>query len=496
MVARAWGFISIYLFVPLYLKLLGIDAYGLVGFYSTLLGILAFADMGFSATLNREMARLSVREDSADEMRDLLRTYELTYFYISSFLAFAIWVSSPLIAEYWLRSAVLSVEEITSAIRLMGIAIAFQLPSGLYIGGLMGLQKQVQANFIQIAWGVFRGGGTVLALWLFSPTIYVFALLQVMSNCIYCYFARQNLWRALSFDAELPRPKFTWKVFRNTWHYAAGMAGMALVSTLLMQTDKLVVSKMLSLEMLGYYTLAGALSVVPLMLASPIASAVFPRLTGLVAEGDRTGFTQLYHRTCELVAVAIIPAGLTIVFFSSDCIFVWTGSAITAQRAGFVAAILLLGQLLQAITIVPYYLALAHGDVRLNLQIGIFSVVLITPLLIFLVMSHGIVGAGFSWLLMNICTLPPYMYFLHRRFLPGELLRWCKRGVGRPLFASLPCILVARWLVPHTDSRLLTFCFLGLVFVISTTVTVVITPQLRNVIVRKVYVFLGVSYGA
>ena len=62
MIGRAWGFVSTYVFVPLYLKFLGIEAYGLVGFYSTLLGVLAFADMGFTATLNREMARLSVRK--------------------------------------------------------------------------------------------------------------------------------------------------------------------------------------------------------------------------------------------------------------------------------------------------------------------------------------------------------------------------------------------------------------------------------------------------
>ena len=170
-IARAWGFISVYLFVPLYLKFLGIEAYGLVGFYSTLLGVLAFADMGFTATLNREMARLSVRKDATAEMKDVLRTYELTYLCISAALAVTMWALAPVIAEHWLRSKVLQPREMAAAIRVMGIAIALQLPSGLYIGGLMGLQRQVRANSIQIAWGVFRGLGAVLVLWLFSPTL-------------------------------------------------------------------------------------------------------------------------------------------------------------------------------------------------------------------------------------------------------------------------------------------------------------------------------------
>ena len=493
---RVWSVISVYLFIPLYLKFLGIEAYGLVGFYSTLLGVLAFADMGFTATLNREMARLSVRKDSAGEMKNLLRTYESTYLCISSVLAILIWALAPLIAEHWLRSKVLQPHEIATAIRLMGVAIAFQLPSGLYFGGLMGLQRQFRANFLQISWGVFRGVGAVLVLWLFSPTIFAFALWQLISNVIYCFFVRLSLWQALSLGPSPSHPHFKLQVFRNTWRYAAGMAGMSVVSTLLIQTDKLAISKMLPLEMLGYYTIAWVLASAPLTLASPIASAVFPRLTELVAIGDRIELTRLYHRTCELAAVAIIPAGLTLALFAGDFILVWTGSAAAAQRAGLVASILLTGQIMQAIMVVPYYLTLAHGNIRLNLQIGISSVVLVIPLLIYLITKYGIVGAGISWLVMNLCTLPPYMYFLHRRFLPGELRRWYLWSVGLPILTALPVVMLGRWLLPSSSSRLLTFGLIGLVWSVSAVAAVFINPEFRNELLNKTKKLLGVSYGA
>jgi O-antigen/teichoic acid export membrane protein len=401
-----------------------------------------------------------------------------------------------LIAEHWLRSKVLQPHEIAAALRLMGVSIALQLPSGLYIGGLMGLQRQVRANSIQIAWGAFRGVGAVLVLWLFSPTIFAFASWQLISNTVYCLAARWSLWRALSFSPVQSQPRFKLQVFRETWRYSTGMLGMAAVSTVLSQTDKLAVSKMLSLAMLGYYTLGGALASAPLMLASPIASAVFPRLTGLVALEDRNNLTRLYHRTCGLVAVAIIPAGLTIALFARDFIFAWTGSATTAQRAGLVASLLVGGQLMQAITLVPYFLALAHGNVRLNLQVGIASVVLITPLLIYLIVKYGIVGAGFSWLIMNLCTVPPYLYFLHRRFLPGELERWFLRSVARPLLVALPCVLLGRWLVPHTNSRLLTFCSIGLVWGVAAAATAFTSSDLRQEFRREVFRRAGMLYNA
>jgi len=482
-IGRAWGIVSVYLFIPLYLKFLGIEAFGLVGFYSTLLGVLVFADMGLTATLSREMARLSVLKDTAGKMRDLLRTYESVYLFISLALASIIWVFAPFIAERWLRADTLAPREIAAAIRLMGIAIALQLPSGLYNGGLLGLQKQVLSNSVQIAWGVLRGVGAVLVLWLFSPTIFAFAFWQLFSNAVYCFAVRLSLWRAL--PCADPRPRFNRMLIRDTWRYAAGMTGMTFIGILLMQTDKLVVSKMLPLEILGYYTLACTVGSVPVMLANPIGIAVFPRLTGLVAMGDRISLTEVYHRMCALVAVAVIPGSLTLALFANDFILAWTGSAAAAHLGGLVATLLLAGQLMQAIAGIPYYVALAHGNVRLYLYIGAVSIVLVVPLLIILIRKIGVVGAGLSWLVMNLCTLPLYLYFFHRQFLPGELRRWCLHDIGLPLLATLPCVLLGRWLVPHTTSRLLTFFLIALVWCAATAASALGIPELRSEFIIK-----------
>jgi len=483
LVGRAWGVVSVYLFIPLYLKFLGIEAYGLVGFYSTLLGVLAFADIGLTATLNREMARLSVREDMAGEMGNLLRTYELIYLIISVTLATIIWFCAPLIAERWLRAGQLPTNEIISAIRLMGVAIALQLPSNLYNGGLLGLQKQVLTNALQISWGVLRGVGAVLVLWLISPTIFAFTFWQLFSNALYCFAVRFTLWRNL--PPRSTRPKFNRSVLSNTWRYSAGMFAMSFIGILLTQTDKLVVSKMLTLEIFGYYTLAGVLASVPIMIASPISTAAFPRLTGLVEIGNRDTIIQFYHRACLLITVAVIPAALTLVAYAGNFIYAWTGSKIATQQAGTAAALLLGGQILQAIGIMPYYLALANGNVRMNLQIGIISVILITPLLIYLISQYGVVGAGMSWLITNLCTVIPIVYFIYRRFLPGEFAKWCLRDVGLPMIVVLPIILLSRWLIPIPSSRIMILGQIALVWVVSAVVVALTISELRNEFINK-----------
>lgn len=489
-IGRAWGVVSVYLFIPLYLKFLGIEAYALVGFYSTLLGVLVFADIGLTATLNREMARLSVREDMTSEMGDLLRTYEFIYLIISVTLATIIWFCAPLIAEKWLRAGALPANEIISAIRLMGFAIALQLPSNLYNGGLLGLQKQVLINSLQISWGLLRGVGAVLVLWLFSPTIFAFTFWQLFSNTLYCFAVRFTLWRNLT--PRPTRPQFNWIVLRNTWRYSAGMASTAFIGILLTQTDKLVVSKMLSLEMFGYYSLAGVLASVPLMLASPIGIAVFPRLTGIVEIGDRDALKRFYHRACSFAAIAALPGSLTLVAYADNFLYAWTGSALAAQQVGIVAILLLGGQIMQMITLVPYHLALAHGNVRLILQVQVSSVVLITPLLFYLIMKYGVVGAGVSWLIMNLCIVPPYMYCLHRRFLPGEFSKWCLRDVGLPMIVALPIILLSRWLIPLPSSRIMIISLIALVCCVSTAASAFTNSEFRSEFIKGAKRTVGV----
>ncbi len=55
-------------FVPVYIKLLGIEAYGLIGFFLTLVAILSLLDLGLGTTLNRRLAQLSIEKNTAQEM--------------------------------------------------------------------------------------------------------------------------------------------------------------------------------------------------------------------------------------------------------------------------------------------------------------------------------------------------------------------------------------------------------------------------------------------
>ena len=64
-VGQGWSALMGLAFVPLYIRYLGIEAYGLIGVFAVLQACLSLLDMGMTPTLNREMARFTVESHSA-----------------------------------------------------------------------------------------------------------------------------------------------------------------------------------------------------------------------------------------------------------------------------------------------------------------------------------------------------------------------------------------------------------------------------------------------
>ena len=76
LMGSAWAMLVQLVCIPLYVKFMGVEAYGLVGFYLMLQAMLQILDLGLSPTMNREMARYSVEPEKANDARDLVRTLE------------------------------------------------------------------------------------------------------------------------------------------------------------------------------------------------------------------------------------------------------------------------------------------------------------------------------------------------------------------------------------------------------------------------------------
>jgi hypothetical protein len=188
---KSWAALMSLAFVPLYIRFLGIEAYGLLGFFSLLLVVLSVLDLGLGSTLNRELARHTARQDGpTNESRDLLRTLEVPYGIVGILLGVSVAALAPFLARHWVNAASLPVATVREAIILMGVVVAAQWPTTLYAGGLRGLQQQGLWNAISASAATLRGVGAALVLWKLSATILAFFTWQAAVSILQTYCRR------------------------------------------------------------------------------------------------------------------------------------------------------------------------------------------------------------------------------------------------------------------------------------------------------------------
>ena len=162
LLGRGWSALMALAFVPFYLRYIGVEGYALVGFSLTLFAIASLLDLGVGTTLNRELARRAATRTQAQDARDLVRTLEAVYWLLALVIGVTVFLAAPAIAHYWVKSPTLAPATIEQAVRLMGIALAFQWPMSLYSGGLLGLERQVKLNQIMAVMSTVRGAGAFL----------------------------------------------------------------------------------------------------------------------------------------------------------------------------------------------------------------------------------------------------------------------------------------------------------------------------------------------
>jgi O-antigen/teichoic acid export membrane protein len=437
-------------FVPLYVRYLGVEAFGVVGFFAMLQGWLALLDLGLSPTLVREMARLRGGAHTPESARDLLRSLEIIGIVLATAVAAFVFLLAPVIAGDWLRPERLAVDEIVASIRVMALVSGLRVIESLHRSALLGLERQVGANLASCSVSLFRSVGALLVLRWLSPSLMAFFYWQLatsfVSTGLFCLFAYKSL------PTASRRSSFSRSALGSVRSYAAQMTLSALVGLLLTQVDKLMLSRQLSLDEYGTYVLATTAAGGITMLVGPITQAFFPRLCQNYASEDAGDFARVLHLGSTLVSVFAGTAGIVLAIRAEGLMFAWTGNADIAEELAPLVAVLSIGNIINAVLWMPYQGQLARGDVKFGLLVNIVAICLIVPAMLWSVPIWGSVGAAWVWLCLNLAFFVFVSPFAVRRCVSGQYLRWLVADVAVPLAVATCTILSLGEIVPTFGS--------------------------------------------
>jgi O-antigen/teichoic acid export membrane protein len=416
-------------------RLLGVESYALVGFYSMLYAVFVRLELGLGTTFNREVAQRSNGGTEPQELRDMLRTLEVVYWSMAVAIGCVVASLSPAISRHWLQAQHLRPSEVQHAVLMMGVVMAAQWPISLYEGGLRGRHRQVALNAVGATMATIRGVGALTVLTFVAPSITAFfiwqAVVNVAHSLVLAVLMRQSLAPAAA------QARFRRASLRQVWRFAAGVSAVSLLSLVLMQLDKILLSKLLPLREFGYYTIATAVVGALAIISGPLFETIFPRLSDLVARGDERAIRRLYHAGCQFTAALVFPAGAALVCFALPIVTLWLHDTVTATQTYMLVKLLAVGTTANVLMMLPLALQFAYGWTTLSIYKNVVAIIVLVPALIGLVLAFGVIGAAFSWILLNVGYLCIEIPIMHTRLLRGSARTFYWSDLGRPLAITI-----------------------------------------------------------
>jgi O-antigen/teichoic acid export membrane protein len=383
--------------LPIYLRALGTEHWGLVSFVALFVSVLSILDAGFSQALVKEFASLTTEGTGrARAAANLLFSYERIYAGFALLLSLIVAPFADLIASSWLNLGSLPKGTGVFTIYCACATFVAQFPGSIFRTVLVARQEQVKLNKIQVSFLLLRHAGGV-ALVLLWPNIEPYLVWQVACT------AFETIWTAVQAWREMPasRQQSRWDAaaVASTARFSGFMAASVLLGAATGMVDKFYIAAKLPIAELGYYAVASSVSFGLLRLSYPLFTAVLPRLTQL--QGSEADIQQINRRLLTIVTSGLLAFLAVYLLFGRDVIIWWLKSEATVDLIVAPLNFLLVACGLNLFYNIGYTNWVAAGKARAIMAINIASFAVALVITPFAVARFGITGAAASAVLMN-----------------------------------------------------------------------------------------------
>lgn len=478
------------LILPLYIKYMGSEAYGLIGFFTMLQAWFALLDLGLTPTIGRETARYHGGSMTALAYRQIFRSLSLIFLSIALVGGILLWVASDIIATQWLNVTALSIKDISLAVEIMAVSVALRWINGLYRGVITGSERLIWLSAFNVLIATLRFGAVFLSMWMFGYTPVVFFLHQLIVAII----EMMGLWimteRLLPPKSVLTSPiGWSFKPIKPVLKFALTIAFTSSVWVLVTQTDKLILSGILPLAEYGHFTLAVLAASGIMIITGPISTAIMPRMARLHAEGRQNELITIYRSSTQLVSVVAGSIAVVIAFSAEPLMYVWTGDKALAKNVAPILQLYVAGNGILAIAAFPYYLQYALGNLRYHVIGNALMVIFLIPIIILAAKYKGGVGAGYAWLGINIMYMVIWVRYVHNKLVPGLNTTWLYNDVIVIIFCAIFSCATLSYFTNYFHGRIMILLWVGVLGLVTMVCALISAKKLR----RKLSVWFNLS---
>lgn len=476
-------FISIAI-LPIYIKYMGAEAYGLVGFFAMLQGLFNLLDFGLTPTISRQTAHYNAGRGTALSFRQLFRALSIIFIAIAVVGGVTLLLMDNYIAEQWLKLDNLNLSDVLFCLQVMAISVALRWMTGLYRGVISGFERIVWLSVVNSLIATLRFLGVLLYMYYFGFNIKNFFVFQLATALLEFFMLAIKSYLLLPKTTTQESIGWSIKPVKPVLTFALTIAVTSSVWVLFTQLDKFVLSGVLPLAEYGYFTLAVLVAGGILQLSAPISAPIMPRMARLEAENQHEQMRQVYLNATQFIAVIVVTAGIVLAGVAKPVLYAWTGDSALANEAAPILRLYALGNALLALAAFPYYLQYAKGKLKYHLMGSIGSVIILVPTIIWAATKYGAIGAGWVWFLTQLIYLLFWVSYVHFKIEPGINLLWFKAFIPSLIAVSL-FVWLSTDFISDIDSRLIILAKIIVISMGSVLVALVTSQRVLGMVKTK-----------
>lgn len=471
--------------LPGFLQVVTPEVFGLMGIFLMLQGWAQLFDFGVPAVISREFSLSKNSSTDRDRAWSVFRVLGSALWALGAVVAFLLSLGAEWVADNWLAQSKLAPDVLVTSIQLMALSGSARVITGIYRGALAGLERHELLGALQVSGATLKFPGALLfAHFTGGDPVLLFAYLASAQGlellAFVCLFRRALPIRPKG-NASVSAP-LAWA---EVMPICGAMAALSVLWVVTTQFDRLMLSKTLTLEEYGDYTLVITASSGILVLLPVVNQILQPRLTAVLGMGPDADGEALYRSISQLMCAAFMSLGGSLAIFSEPVLALWTGDPGLASRASSSLFWYALAFSITGFMSVPFMLQFAAGRLRLHLIASTAFALVLAPVMVVAASHGGMRATGFTAFMMNLVFLLGWIPVVHRRFLPGCGVDWYVRDLLPAAGAAVGTLVVAKLLFPEQCGRSVAAFLVALSTLIAFLAALGVSPLGRTLLKRR-----------
>lgn len=401
-----------FLSIPLLIKGIGTDRFGVLSIAWMVLGYFSLFDFGIGRALTKTVAEfLGDKRDA--EIPVLVWTGTLIMLLLGLIGGLVVAITAQPMVDQWLKIPAHLRAEALPSFYLLALSIPVVISTAAFRGVLEAYQRFDITNAIRIPMGAISYLGP-LAVLPFSNNLYHIVLFLVIGRTLtwavhvyFCLRAVPSLRRRIAYDRRLVKPLLVF----GSW-----MTVSNIISPLMTYLDRFFIGAILSVTAVAYYTTPYEAVMKLTIIPDALSAVLFPAFATLYVQ-NRANAAQVYERGMKALFALLFPLVLLVVVFAQDLLGFWIGAEF-ASKCYRVAQLLAIGVLVNSLARVPFLAIQSAGRPDLTAKAHLVEFPIFVGVLYLLTSQYGIVGAAVAWLL-RASVDAIVLFTISRKFVPA-----------------------------------------------------------------------------